>query len=129
MDFKLIQDQQQKENTGEKQKGNAHSFSADVKRQCVGDVGQFAEEKQEQLAQQNPYAETAGHCNEVGIKGFPAENAADMLLFHAEDVIKPDFFLPAFHQKTVDVQQQNDSENANDDCSKMQHPFLRRMFF
>ena len=121
-----VQEKNQQKNDSEHNKADTHSFYGNIKSKYGRNVKQLQKQQKRQFASENSGCNATGKGEDGGDHSFHKHDDSNMTFFQAENIVKADFFLPSFHQKTVTVNQKNNTEDLNDDfaCGQEQTYFI-----
>lgn len=108
-----IQCQNNKKNPSKSCDAKQDSCNGNIKSQHCRNMKKTEKQKQGELASKDANPDPCRQRKQRSHACFQKHHFSDMAFFQSQNVVKPDFFLSVFHEKTVAVDQKDNAENSN----------------
>ena len=119
--YPQVAQNQQQEHPAHDQRRFHHALDADLKPQGDLKLQQPQKAHERQLGKQHPCAQAQHQAAQAQEHGFQDQHMGHLALFHAQDVVQPQFLLPALHDKAVGVDQYAHHHHGQYDGAQLQH--------
>ena len=113
-------EQDQAEGDADEKGRVAHGSGRDGKRERDRLPHQMGEQKVHQLVQQDAHRQPQQQADEQHEHRFPENQAGEVPLFHAQNVVQAELLFAAAHEEAVGIEQKDHAENGGDHDAQLE---------